>query len=345
MAPERTPASAPREQPPRLIVLIAVEEEFDWRAGFQRSATAVTHLADLEKSLSLFESRGVKPTGLLTYPVVEAAGSSGPLHEIARSGRMDLGAHLHPWVTPPFTEELSRGNSFPGNLPAALEEAKVAAIRARIEESLGLRPRIYQAGRYGLGPNTYSILVRHGFLVSMSASPPFDFRAEGGPDFSAAQATPSWVGPEKTLLELPVTGGFVGRAGRGAAALYRLAKARRWRFARLPALFARAGLVERMRLSPEGHSAEDLRRLTLALRARGVDVFTLSFHSPSLKPGCTSYVRSAAELARFLDRCRAYLDFFLGDLGGLPAAPLDLRARLLGDGPAQGAAPETRIAR
>jgi hypothetical protein len=62
----------------------------------------------------------------------------------------------------------------------------------------------------------------------------------------------------------------------------------------------------------------------------GLRVFSFAFHSPSVEPGHTPYVRSQRELDSFLDRCRSFFDFFLGDLGGIPTTPLEVKARLGG---------------
>jgi hypothetical protein len=45
-----------------------------------------------------------------------------------------------------------------------------------------------------------------------------------------------------------------------------------------------------------------------------------------VKPGCTPYVRDAAGRDAFLESCRRYFDFFLGELGGVASTPLDVRA-------------------
>jgi hypothetical protein len=73
-----------------------------------------------------------------------------------------------------------------------------------------------------------------------------------------------------------------------------------------------------------------MRRLVLALRSAGVCFFSLTYHSPSLVPGNTPYVRNASELERFLDTIDRFLGFFMGELGGLPTTPnaiLDLLVR------------------
>jgi hypothetical protein len=50
-------------------------------------------------------------------------------------------------------------------------------------------------------------------------------------------------------------------------------------------------------------------------------VFVLTYHSPSLAPGHTPYVRTAADLQYFLGWIEAYLAFFFGEIGGKPATP------------------------
>ena len=54
----------------------------------------------------------------------------------------------------------------------------------------------------------------------------------------------------------------------------------------------------------------------------------MSFHSPSVVPGCTPYVGSESELEGFLDCFRRYFDFFFGELGGVTMTPVELRDHL-----------------
>jgi hypothetical protein len=157
------------------------------------------------------------------------------------------------------------------------------------------------------------VLAAEGFLVDCSILPAFDYRHEEGPDFSDDGPEPAWIagGGAARLLSLPLTAAYVGyMRGRGAE-LYRWATQPSLQWARLPGALSRLGALERLRLSPEGYSPADNRALTRSLLARGQRTFTFSFHTPSLKPGCTPYVRSEADLEQFLERCREYFDFFL----------------------------------
>ena len=258
-----------------------VEEEFDWTAPFARENTALTHLEALEESLDLFGAHGAVPVWMTTWPVAEHPAGADLLRRAAEDDRIVVGAHLHPWVTPPMDDDLGqREQSFPGNLPRDLERDKLGALADRLEEASGQRPTVYHAGRYGIGPNTESILEELGFLVDQSVCPPFDYSDEGGPDFTRADSAARWFGENRPLLSLPTTGSYVGRAGASSHAIHTLAQSPGLSWTRLPGVLSRLGVVERIRLSPEGFALADLQRLTHFLVDHDVRTLTLSFHSP-----------------------------------------------------------------
>jgi hypothetical protein len=324
----RRPAQLPPDHPPVLLVVVDTEEAFDWSAEFSRDNTDVSAMGSVQRAQLLVEEFGITPTYVVDYPVASQPEGSEPLRELAAAGRASIGAHLHPWVSPPFDEVVGAANSFPGNLPDHLEREKLRSTVEAIERNIGTRPVIYQAGRYGIGPNTDRILEELGFEVDFSVSPPFDYRAQGGPDFSGFEPGPYWFGAERTLLGLPLTGAFVGFAGPASRGMYRLASSGPGMALHAPGVLSRVGAVERMRLSPEGYTLEDNLRLTRALRKAGLGTFVLSFHSPSMVPGCTPYVDSEADVDALLDRMRRYFDWFLTELGGVTLTPLQLRERL-----------------
>jgi hypothetical protein len=92
---------------------------------------------------------------------------------------------------------------------------------------------------------------------------------------------------------------------------------------RLPAVLARLGILERIKLTPEGITIDEARKLVRAMRARGTKVFTLSYHSPSLMPGSTPYVRNQADLDRFLGWLDSFYEFFINEIGGQPITYAD----------------------
>jgi hypothetical protein len=91
---------------------------------------------------------------------------------------------------------------------------------------------------------------------------------------------------------------------------------------------ARLGVVNRIMLSPEGSSLDEMKALTTSLLRRGARTFSMTLHSPSVEPGCTPYVRTQSDLRGFLERISAYCEFFLGDVGGVASTPEEFRLSL-----------------
>jgi len=317
------------ESRPILVVVIHTEEEFDWDKPYDRNATGVAHMRHIARAQNVFDDFGIVPNYVVDYPIATQAEAFGPLKVYAEAGRALIGAHLHPWVSPPHEEEVNARNSYPGNLPRALEHEKLRVLTDRITATFGARPLTYLAGRYGFGPNTGEILESLGYEVDISAAASIDYSADGGPDYSAYTSDPFWFGRSRRLLGLPGSGGYVGRLRSGGTPLYRRLTRPWLRRVRVSGAVARLRLLERIRLSPEDYSVPEMRRLTHALMVDGIRVFVFSFHSPSVMPGGTPYVRSDAELDRFLEKCRRYFEFFLRELRGSAMTPLGVKAYLM----------------
>ena len=319
------PTPADDSGKPKLVVVVDAEEEFDWNAGFCRSATGVSHMRHQDRGQSLFERYGIRPTYVVDYAVASQEAGFRQLREWLEDKRCQLGAHLHPWVNPPFDESLSAFNSYPGNLPNTLERAKLAELTDTIERNFGCRPTIYRAGRYGIGPMTGAILDELGYEIDTSVVPFTDFARDGGPNFVGFPTDPYWFGPKERLLEIPLTVGWCGALRNQANELYAPLTSRLGMKLRLPGVFARLGLLERIRLTPEGMNFAELKRLTDALLRAGRRIFVLSYHSPSLVPGNTPYVRTGTELEQFLARIDRFCDYFLGRCGGEASSLKEIR--------------------
>jgi hypothetical protein len=310
---------------PILVVVIHTEEEFDWDKPHDRNATGVAHMRHIDRAQRVFDEFGIVPNYVIDYPIATQEEAFAPLKVYADAGRALIGAHLHPWVSPPHEEEVNARNSYPGNLPKALEHEKLRVLTDRIASAFGTPPRTYLAGRYGFGTNTGEILESLGYEVDISVAASIDYSADGGPDYSGYTSHPFWFGRSRRLLGLPGSGGYVGWLRSGGTLLYRQLTQPWLRRARVSGAVARLRLLERIRLSPEDYSEAEMRRLTHALMTDGIRVFVFSFHSPSVMPGGTPYVRSDAELDRFLEKCRRYFDFFLRTLRGNTMTPLGVK--------------------
>ncbi|MFQ5783238.1 MAG: polysaccharide deacetylase family protein [Alphaproteobacteria bacterium] len=321
----RSVVDIPASSAPRLVVVVDTEEEFDWSRPLSRANTAVGATRHQARAHRVYERYGVRPVYVVDYPIATQEAGYRPLREFCEDGLCEIGAHLHPWVNPPFDEEVSAHNSYPGNLPRGLEREKLRRLTAAIEENFGVRPVTYKAGRYGVGPATGDILAELGYEIDTSVVPAADMRRDFGPDFRRCGAKPYRFGPGGRLLEIPLSAGFFGCLSRAGPALYPALTGAPGARLRLPGVFARLALLEWSKLTPEGIDHAEHRRLTEALFATGHRVFCLAYHSPSLEPGNTPYVRSDDDLAVFLARIERYLDYFFNELGGRPATAREIR--------------------
>jgi len=327
MFDQRKNIRLPAESPPQLIVVIDTEEEFDWDAGPDANANQVSAMDHIDLVQGIFNEYGIRPCYVVDYPVASQSQGYCRLKQFVQNNQCEIGAQLHPWVNPPQREEISQFNTYPGNLPEALEREKLLILINTIEQNFGHSPVAYKAGRYGFGPNTARILQEIGLGIDLSVCPPLDFREDGGPDYRRFDAHPFWFGSaRKPILEIPCTGGFVGWAHPMSIPLFEAAQ--RLRRFKVPGVLSRIGAVDRLMLSPEGFTPSEHIKLVRSLYKRGVRTFTWSFHSPSVVPGNTSYVQSDKQLKHFLDSFRQFFDFFFDELGGQASSPVRLQKML-----------------
>jgi hypothetical protein len=272
----------------RFAIFADAEEEFDWRRPFRREATSTEAIDALPESNRFFTDRGCIPTYLVDWPVVANPASAAVMRAMVGDGCCDIGTQLHPWVNPPFDEAVTVFNSYAGNLPLPLEAAKLSRLTDKIELETGVRSTVYRAGRYGVGPNTATLLAELGYRLDVSVRATFNYRAQGGPDFSAHPVWPWRIGPG--LSEVPLTATNTGIL-RDKIGIQEYAPAR--------GFLARTGLFDRVPLTPEGVRLHDALIAIRQLLDSGHQLFSLSFHTPTVVPGHTPYVRNANDLKKF----------------------------------------------
>lgn len=327
------PASLAALDRPHLCVIIDTEEEFDWQGPFSRLHNRTESIACIHRGQAIFCRHGVQPAYLVDYPIADDPRAADVFGPWLAAGECLVGAQLHPWVSPPFEEVVCPYNSYPCNLEPDLERRKLELLTSRIVERLGIAPRVYKAGRYGLDISRERMLTELGYEVDTSVMPYRDFSGlGGGPDFFDYPDRPFRTAPGGRVLYLPVSQSLVGplrhlgRGGLGRRIFGRISAR-----LRIPGILARTRLLERIMLTPEGVSFDEMRRLVDAQLADGNRVFALSLHSPSFMPGGTPYARDEADVRTVLDRIECFLGDFLGRLGGRPTTPLALNDLLAGE--------------
>ncbi|WP_010216759.1 polysaccharide deacetylase family protein [Sphingomonas sp. PAMC 26621] len=301
----------------RFVVFVDTEEEFDWRAPLRRDGHGVSAIAALPEAHRRFAEHGVPLTLMVDYPVATDPGAIASIQQVLADGRSAVGTQLHPWVNPPFDEVVNPANSYAGNLPESLEAAKLDRLTSAISRAFGTQPLAYRAGRYGIGPNTLRLLATRGYRIDSSMRARYCYAADGGPDFGAIGNTAFRTGPDHALVEVPLTTVHTGLLRRGGEPLYRAA-------ARIPrgrGLLSRTRLLGRIALTPEDMTLDAALEAIAVALGEGLRLLTFAFHSPSLVPGHTPYVRDAADLAAFY----RWWTVVLADLArrGVAAASLD----------------------
>ena len=323
---KQTPIEYSANAVPQLIVVIDTEEEFDWSAKPSPAANTINSIEEIDKVQDIFNEYDIQPCYVVDYPIASQAKSVEILKGFLDAGQCEIGAHLHPWVNPPIEEEMTRSNMYPGNLSYDLEYSKLSNLTKKIQEAFGVKPDCYKAGRYGVGINTPNILHELGYSIDLSICSAFDYSADGGPNFSDYEGRPYWFGPGDSLLEIPVSGAFVGFAGKASKYLYNFAG--QLEFLKVRGILSRLTMVDRLMLSPESYNAEEHKKLTRYLYSRGVRTFTWNFHNTSIVPGMTIYTQTDQDVENFLGTFKQYFDFFRDELKGEFTTPAKIKKRL-----------------
>lgn len=298
--------SGPRASP-RVIVAISIDtEEDDW-GSYAEQGASTENIAHLEELQDHFDHCGARPTYLVNRPPLMNRESVNVLRALASNEGVEIGAHCHPWNTPPFRDEGVHRSMMCAHSPDE-NRAKLREMRRCLRAELGVEPKVFRAGRWGLGPTVAGPLADEGFQIDCSVSPFIDWSYVKGPDFSDAPHSPyrfhpsDPMRPDPTggLLELPTTIGFLSGDHRRRAKM-RFALERSFvRHLKVVGALDRMGALTKRWLSPETSSAETMIRLAEAWVSSGETFLHLTFHSCTLLAGATPFVRTASERSRFL---------------------------------------------
>lgn len=300
----------------RPTVTISIDtEEDDW-GSYARSGAGTENIPHLRDLQALFERYGARPTYLVDFPPLRDARALDVLRELAGRPGVEIGAHCHPWNTPPFEGDEGEPVSMMCQLPEHENRAKIRSVVERIEGELGTRPVTFRAGRWGFGPTVASALVEERIPFDSSVSPFLDWTSSGGPDYSEAPFQPYRFDPEAPLTEAddgalaelpPTIGSFRGNHRAAARRRRRLERSILQKL-RVVGLLDRAGFITQRWLSPEMLDGPDLVRLGTATVDAGHDFLGLTLHSCALLPGATPFVRTEVDRAAFLGAIEHFLD-------------------------------------
>ncbi|MFL5613850.1 MAG: hypothetical protein ACJ796_09350 [Gemmatimonadaceae bacterium] len=302
------------------IVTVSVDtEEDNWVPA--RTGITLGNIRELPRLDRWFGTLGVRPTYFTTYQVGVNARAAEILRDIMATGRSEIGAHLHPWNTPPLDEPFEPWLTMTENLTPALREAKINRLTDLLASALGRAPTTFRAGRFGLGSKAAASLVRCGYQVDSSMTPFVDWRSyDGGPSHEYAPMAMHWLGAdgrrcssaEGRLIEMPISLGYTRAPFELWHRVHRAMSSRLVRPLRIVGATSRLRLLEKVILNPENDDTRSMVALARQLIARGTGYLHFFFHSPSLIGGASPYAptRAAAQgilatLEETLDRIHA----------------------------------------
>ena len=299
-----------------VVLTIDTEPDDAWTNHRNPSVANVQELLRLQELLG---KHGAKATCLATYRVIQDEAAVAVLRELVEKGGAEIGAHLHPWETPPFMESGVdvRYAAYPHELPLDIFSQKLEHLTEAITERFG-RPTAYRAGRWGLSSEHLPILERLGYEIDTSVIPMVDWRGtmgipadqngRGGPDYRRALRSP--YHPDyadacgqgaSRLLEVPVT---VSLTRRFPTALSD-------RFGQLPVLLQRAlrklRIVEAVHAIPADASHTQLMRMIKVLLAAQPPVINIALHSSELVVGGSPSSQTRAAVSAVFDKIEAML--------------------------------------
>ena len=287
-------------------LLITVDAEENWEgpgSARQPDVSNIYDIPDLQKGC--FDRFNIRPVYLLTYPVAIDQKAVLIFKSILDSGRCEVGAHLHNWNSPPFTEQDVLRKSFQYTLPYDVEKRKISDLTNIIQDNFGTRPVTFRAGRWGGDGETIKILSELDYKVDVSVLPLVDYTKDGGMDFTDAPFDPYFpsfddiIKPDREsnnkVYEIPVTNAFSKPDFARIRATHKGLRNKRFKIIHLRGMLNRLNFVREIRLSPENSTFHQMKQLVDACLKRGSKVLHLNFHSSMNSPGKSPYSRDLKE--------------------------------------------------
>jgi hypothetical protein len=299
-----------------LLVVSVDTEEDTWIPT--RAGITVENVRELRRLSRFFDKLQVRTTYFTTYQVAKRPWAVAVLREVCDGGRAEIGAHLHPWNTPPVQEPLSPRHTMMKNLAPELQLRKLEHLTSMLGDAFGAPPTAFRAGRFGLGAETVPALLACGYQVDSSVTPFVNWEAtDDGPNFVGASLDAYRIGtgrdlrvpaPDGPLVEIPITSGYNRFMSRWWPGLHRLLHTRPARALHVAGVASRLGLAKRTVLSPEAESVRDMLAVSRGALEGGVRHLHLFFHSVALRAGLSPWTASAQDVERMYAKIDSYLE-------------------------------------
>lgn len=292
----------------RLLLGVDTEADNQWDAAARRHLS-VRNVHELPRLQKLCDAYGMRPTYLITHEMATDPESSAVLRDLAATGGSEIGAHHHPWTTPPLVDD----HTYAMNLSPEHFRGQLRTLSRAVAEVAGYRPVSYRSGRNGFSAWHVRHLEEEGYRIDSSVDPFFNERRKGGPSFAGAPLTPYFVSTadprrpgDSGLLEIPISSALNRRWPSWLQAAYADVTPS-YSFRRALRLLR---IARPIWLRPSYSKLDDMLWLAARLIENQAPVANLIFHSSELLPGGSPYNRTEADVERFYGDLEEVLRFF-----------------------------------
>ena len=300
-------------EPIRYCVTVDTEEEWDWNSGYPTGPTRPENIRRLPEFQERMTAVGAAAVYFTNHAVLADPIGRAIIRELSTKPNVEIGLHIHPWNTPPLApvDKVSARDSFLHNLPWDEQRAKLDSTLAAFAEA-GLKPTSFRGGRYSTSPQIQDHLRAAGVWVDCSVLPFNTWADDGAPDYRTRGLAPVRKPPQQlggqAVWELPLTYGYTRRNQAFWHRALTLADSRVGRGLRLTGILDRTGIVSKAWLNFENPLGERMLQFLAVLRRLRPPFVSFTLHSSSLLPGGSPYNRTAADVAKMLERAETVLN-------------------------------------
>jgi hypothetical protein len=280
-------------QKPSFIISIDTEGDNLWarRSGLPTTRNALF----LHRFQELCERYAFKPTYLTTHEMACDQSFVEFARDVMRRGTGEVGAHPHPWDSPPeipLTADDHRYHPYMIEYPETIAREKLHQLTGLLEDRFQTKMTSHRAGRWAMSGMYARLLIEQGYQVDCSVTPHVswvlskgDPAREGGSDYRRFPERAYRVNPQNlsteghsSLLEVPMTirAKFAGRLRAGLPhALHARAFTQHWLGKLWPVVWLR----------PTGANLRDMLWLLDVVHREGANYAMFMLHSSEFMPG------------------------------------------------------------
>ncbi|OUS25787.1 hypothetical protein A9Q99_20240 [Gammaproteobacteria bacterium 45_16_T64] len=295
--PSSSLQTSPRKQPVMFVLSVDTEEEFDWDGDFPQTACQTDNIEQLPEFHAFCSTLDIRPTYLVDYAVAQNPVSAAILRDIASTRNAEIGAHLHPWCTPPLQALNGEVESHVVNLPKDIVHQKLTHLTQLINDNIGVRPRCFRTGRWGINSTTLKSLIDQGYKVDSSVYPYYSndyFSCQSALDkpYWPDPLNPNRAGAQQDIFELPVTAGFNRSNAPFWSKIHQFLAKPQFELFHPIGIAWKLKILRKIYLSPELSNTADMISLVEASLKSHHPVIHMFIHSSTLLPGKNQFTRN-----------------------------------------------------